>query len=112
MQGGDSSGNRLRLRYFNRMTCHHTTAHDLVLFSAIRGLWRYSVMTDKLNATMRIAKRVYSLAQDQNDSELVMGAYSALAVTLFYLGDFEPAHQNAMRGIEIWRSGGVQSPVE
>jgi hypothetical protein len=35
-----------------------------------------------------------------------------LAVTLFYLGDFESAHQNAMRGIETWRSGGVQSPVE
>ena len=48
-------------------------------------------MTDKLNATMRIAKRVYSLAQDQNDSKLMMGAYRALAVTLFYLGDFESA---------------------
>jgi predicted ATPase len=61
---------------------------------------------------MRIAKRVYSLAQDQNDSALMMGAYRALAVTLYYLGDFQSAHQNAKRGVEIWRSGGVQSPVE
>jgi hypothetical protein len=65
-----------------------------------------------MSATMQIAKRVYSLAQDQNDSALMIGAYRALAVTLFYLGDFESARQNAMRGIEIWRSGGVQSPVE
>src|SRR6266481_3477593 len=35
----------------------------LVLFSALRGLWRYSLVTDKLSATMRIAKRVYSLAR-------------------------------------------------
>jgi adenylate cyclase len=84
----------------------------LVLFSALRGLWRYSLVTNKLSATMQIAKRVYSLAQDQNDSALMMGAYRALAVTLFWLGDFESAREYAMRGIEIWRSGGVQSPVE
>ena len=35
----------------------------LVLFSALRGLWRHSLISDKLSATMRIAKRVYSLAQ-------------------------------------------------
>jgi predicted ATPase len=84
----------------------------LALFSALRGLWRYSLVTNKLSATMQIAKRVYSLAQDQNDSALMIGAYRALAVTLFYLGDFESARQYAIRGIQIWRSGGVQSPVE
>ena len=31
------------------------------------GQWRYSLYTDKLTATMQIAKRVYSLAQEQND---------------------------------------------
>jgi hypothetical protein len=84
----------------------------LALFSALRGLWRYSLMTDKLSATMQVAKRVYSLAQDQNDSTLMIGAYRALAVTLYYLGDFVSARQYAMRGVQIWRSGGVQSPVE
>jgi predicted ATPase len=82
------------------------------LFSALRGLWRYSLVTNKLSATMQIAKRVYSLAQDQNDCGLMIGAYRALAVTLYYLGDFTSARQYAMRGIEIWCSGGVQSPVE
>jgi tetratricopeptide (TPR) repeat protein len=84
----------------------------LVLFSALRGLWRYSLMTDKLTATMQIAKRVYALAQEQNDSALMMGAYRALAVTLYYLGDFESARQYAMRGVQVWRSGGVESPIE
>jgi hypothetical protein len=58
----------------------------LVLFSALRGLWRYSLMADKLNATMRIAKRVYSLAQDQNDSKLMMGAYRAFGSYAFLSG--------------------------
>ena len=61
---------------------------------------------------MQIAKRVYSLAQEQNDSALMIGAYRALAVTLYFLGDFETARQYAMQGVQIWRSGGVQSPVE
>ena len=84
----------------------------LALFSALRGLWRYSLMTDKLTATMHIAERVYSLAQEQNDSALMMGANRALAVTLYHLGDFESARQYAIRGVQIWRSGGVHSPVE
>ena len=90
----------------------HSLNRPLVLFSALRGLWRYSLTADKLSATMQIAKRVYSLAQDQNDSALMMGAYRAFAVTLYWLGDFEAARQYAMRGVRIWRSGGVQSPVE
>jgi predicted ATPase len=84
----------------------------LVLFSALRGLWRYSLVTDKLSATMQIAKRVYSLAQDQKDSALMIGAYRALACTLYFSGDFETAREYAKRGARIWRSGAVQSRVE
>ena len=90
----------------------HSLNRPLVLFSALKGQWRYSLVTDKLTATMQIAKRAYSLAQEQNDSALMMGAYRALACTLYFSGDFETARQYAMRGVQIWRSGGVQSPVE
>jgi predicted ATPase len=41
-----------------------------------------------------------------------MGAYRILAVTLYFSGDFEAARQNARRGIQIWRVGGIQSPFE
>jgi predicted ATPase len=61
---------------------------------------------------MQIAKRVYSLAQDQNNSALMVAAYRHLACTLYCLGDFETARQYATSGVQIWRSGGVQSPVE
>jgi predicted ATPase len=61
---------------------------------------------------MRIAHRVYSLAQEQNEPALMIGAYRALAGTLYFLGDFETARQYAMRGVEIWRSGGVPFSVE
>jgi len=83
-----------------------------LLCVALTGQWRYSLMTDKLSATMQVAERVYLLAQEQNDSALLIGAYRALAITFYFLGDFESARQYAIRGLQIWRSGGVQFPIE
>jgi hypothetical protein len=61
---------------------------------------------------MQIAKRVYSLAQEQNQPAFKVGACNALAGTLYYLGDFESARRYAMRGIHVSRSEGMQSPDE
>jgi serine/threonine protein kinase/predicted ATPase len=83
-----------------------------IMHVALIGQWRYSLFTDRLTATMRLAKAIYSLAQDRNDSALLMGACRAMAVTFYFLGDFETTREYAMRGVQIWRSGSVQSPVE
>jgi serine/threonine protein kinase len=83
-----------------------------LLYVSLIGHWRYSLMTAKLNATMEIAKRIELLSQKENDSDLMIGAYRALAGTLYFMGDFKSAGQFAMRGIQIWRSGGLQSSVE
>jgi hypothetical protein len=61
----------------------------LLLYAALIGQWRYSLHTNKMSAAMQIAERVYSLAQEQNDAALMIGAYRALASTLHFLGDFE-----------------------
>jgi hypothetical protein len=77
--------------------------------SALIGRWRYSLVTEKLSTTLRIAKRIYSQAQEQNDTALMMGGYALLSVPFYFLGDFEAARQYARRGVEIWRAGGVES---
>jgi hypothetical protein len=61
---------------------------------------------------MQIAQRVYALAQQQNNPALLVGAYRALAGTLYHLGEFEAARQHARRGVQLWRSGCVPAPVE
>ena len=90
----------------------HSLGRPGLLCLALRGQWRYSFMTDKLNATMQIAERIYSLAQEQNDAALMIGAYSGLAGTLHFLGDFESTRRYARLGVQLWRSGGVQSYAE
>jgi predicted ATPase len=61
---------------------------------------------------MQIAKRIYSLAQEQNDSALLVGAYMALVVTLYFLGDIETARKYTTHGVQLWRSGSLQPQVE
>src|SRR6202047_4517421 len=79
---------------------------------ALRGQWRYYLITDKLSVAIQIAERGYSLAQEQNDAALKIGACAALAANLFYLGDFESVRRYARHGVQIWRSGGVKFPPE
>jgi hypothetical protein len=86
--------------------------HPRLLSLALGGQFRYTLMTDKLSAAMQIAERMYSLAQEQNDPALIIGACRALASTLFNFGDFEASRQYAMRGLQLSRSGGVQPPAE
>ena len=98
--------------YERAQTLCHSLNHPLLLYVALVGQWRYSQSTGKLTAAMEIARRVYSLAQEQKNPALTIGAYSILAVTFYHLGDLETARQYTQRGLQIWRSGRVTSPVE
>jgi predicted ATPase len=76
------------------------------------GQWRYSLTTDRLTVPLQIAQRLYSLAQEQDKPSLMVGACTAMAQTLYFMGDFETARRHAVDGVQIWRSVGAQSPVE
>jgi len=80
--------------------------------SALMGQWLYLLFSDTVSKAMQIAKRIYSVARQENDAALMIGANRTLAATLYWSGDFESARQFAMCGIEIWRSGDVPSQVE
>jgi predicted ATPase len=83
-----------------------------LLYVALTAQWRYSLMTGKLTTTMQLADKVYSLAREQNDSSALIKACMALAATHYYSGNFESARRYAARGVQIWRSGDVESQVE
>jgi Protein kinase domain/NACHT domain len=90
----------------------HSLNRPLLLYVTLMGQWRYSLNTEKLTLTMRIAERVCSLAEEQNNPALIIGACHISAATLFHLGDFQAAREYAIRGVQIWRSGAVLAPVE
>jgi predicted ATPase len=102
----------VRICYERAESLCHSLNHPHLLYSALIGQWRYSHATDKLTAAMQVAQRVYSLAKEQNDSALLIGAYNALAGTLYFMGDFEATLRYAILGVKTWRSESVRSQVQ
>ena len=90
----------------------HSLNRPLLLYAALMGQWRFSSTADRLNAALQIAKRIYALAQRQNEPAMMIGACTALTITHYHLGDFQTSGQFAKQGLEFWRSGGAQSAPE
>jgi serine/threonine protein kinase/tetratricopeptide (TPR) repeat protein len=90
--------------------CHSVNRPRLLLMQLL-GQFRYALMTDKLSAAMQIAERVHALAQEQNDAGLMLAAYQVFLSVFYFLGDFDSARKYARRGVQIWRSGSVQSNI-
>ena len=89
----------------------HSVNRPRLLFMQLLGQIRYALMTDKLSVAMQIAERVHALAQEQNDAGLMLAAYQVFAAIFYFLGEFDSSRKYARRGVQIWRSGSVQSPV-
>ena len=90
----------------------HSLNRPLLLYAALMGQWRFSSTADRLSAALQIAKRIYALAQRQNEPAMMVGACTALTITHYQMGDFETSGQFAKQGLDIWRSGGAQSAPE
>ena len=101
-----------RICYERAEALCHSLNRPQLLYLALLGQWHCSLLTDKLSATMQVAERLYSLAQEHHDPAQMIGAYRALAGTHHFLGDFASARKYAMRGIQIWRSGALRSHEE
>ena len=90
----------------------HSLDRSLLLYAALMGQWRFSSHSDRLSAVLPIAKRIYALAQQQNEPAMMIGACMALTITHFQLGDYETSAQYVRHGLDIWRSGRAQSAPE
>ena len=88
----------------------HSLNQPLLLYVILMGQLRYSVVAGKLSLVMPLGKRLYSLAEEQNDPTLMIGACTAVGGAHYYLGDFEIARRYIARALQIWRSGGLRSP--
>ncbi len=86
--------------------------NPLLLHVALVGQWRYSLITDRLDATMQLAARIRSRAKEHKEAVLMMGAYRALAATRFFAGDFMKSRRYARHGLRIWHAKVLESPVE
>jgi tetratricopeptide (TPR) repeat protein len=101
-----------RICYGRAESLCHSLNRPLLLYAALMGQWRFSNTTDRVSVALQIAKRIYALAQQQNEPAMMIGACTALTITHYQLGDVETSGQYVKRGLDIWRSGGVQPAPE
>jgi hypothetical protein len=101
-----------RICYERAESLCHSLNRPLLLYVALMGQFRYWSVTAKTAAAIAFAKQLYSLAQEQNDSTLMLGACTAMAGLHCTLGDFETSRRYTTEALQIWRSGGGRSPFQ
>jgi class 3 adenylate cyclase/tetratricopeptide (TPR) repeat protein len=88
----------------------YTRAYELCLqggdvtqhFSVMTGLWRLYASQAQFQTAYEWAKQCVDLAQHAHNPLLLQEARLVLGSTLFFLGDFVPAHEHLEQGIALY----------
>ena len=68
------------------------------LIPVLFGLWRFYVQRGQLQTARELGEQCLTLAQRASDPMHLLRAYNTLGVTLFYLGDLQPARMHLEQG--------------
>jgi predicted ATPase len=86
---------------YARQLCEHLDdPHQLV--PVLRGLWVYHVVRAEYQTAHALGEQLLTLAQQAQDSAILLEAHRALGTTLFYLGAIASAHTHLTQGIALY----------
>jgi predicted ATPase len=71
------------------------------LFPVLRGLWSYYLVRAEFQTAYTLGEQLLTLAQQVQDSAMLLGAHRALGATLFYLGAAASAHSHLAQGLAL-----------
>jgi predicted ATPase len=84
-----------------RQLCQHLEdPHQL--FTVLRGLWNYNINSARSQRAHELSEQLLTLAQQIQDSALLVAAHRALGTTLFYQGVLPAAHTHLAQGIALY----------
>ena len=72
------------------------------LFPILRGLWSYYSVRAELQTAHVLGEQLLTLAQQIQDSAMLMAAYRALGTTLFFMGGLNAAYRHLTQGIALY----------
>ena len=84
-----------------RQLCQHLE-DPYQLFPVLRGLWSYYLVRAELQMAHTLGEQLFALAQQVQDSAMLLAAHRALGATLFYLGTVVSAHTHFTQGIALY----------
>jgi predicted ATPase len=71
------------------------------LFPVLRGLWVFYLLRGELQTARELGEQLLSLAQGVQDPALLLGAHTALGLTLYFIGELIPAQARLELGIAL-----------
>jgi predicted ATPase len=74
------------------------------LYQASWGLRFFHLLRGDYGKGLELAEELLSLAEEQNEPELLLQAHEALSTTLFYLGEFRLTLEHARKGSELYNA--------
>jgi class 3 adenylate cyclase/predicted ATPase len=72
------------------------------LFSVLHGLWSYYFGRAELQTAHALREQLLTLAQQAQDSAMLVAAHAALGRTLFFLGETALAHTHFTQGMALY----------
>jgi predicted ATPase len=72
------------------------------LFPVLRGLWSYYLMRAELQTAHTLGEQLMTLAQQAQDTVLLLAAHCALGTTLFFLGTAALAHTHLTQAMALY----------
>jgi TOMM system kinase/cyclase fusion protein len=84
-----------------RHLCEHLDDSHQV-FPVMRGLWNYYFVHTELQTANALGEQLLALAQQAQDSAMLVAAHRALGSTLFWLGAGTSAHAHLAQGIALY----------
>jgi predicted ATPase len=84
-----------------RLLCENLPESPL-LFRVLWGLWMYYEVDSKLEKSRALAERLFALAQNAHDTDLLVQAHVAFTVTTFSLGELVATREHAEQGIALY----------
>src|SRR5262249_45955893 len=86
-----------------RQLCEHLEEPQQ-LFPVLRGLWNYYSVRAELQTAYELGQQLLALAQQTQDSAMLVAAHRALGMTLFYSGAVAESHTHFAQGIGFYDS--------
>ena len=86
---------------YARHLCQHL-GNPRQLFTVLRGLWNYYQGRAQYRMAHELGEQLFALAQQVQDSAMLLAAHRALGATLYYLGAVASAHTHFAQGIALY----------
>jgi len=74
----------------------------LQLFPILRGLWNYHLIRAEYHTAHELGEQLLILAQQVQDTAMLVAAHRALGATLFNLGSVAAAHTHYVQGMALY----------